>query len=267
MTKFARNGLVLFVLATAMSIAGLSGVWVINGADIERIWFGVAELVLIVLLLINGFSIKRWVFDHSNSLLARQVAWLCVLSLGLCVAGDVVNRNFAQLFYQHGSVVKHDYLVDSVLFFAPGYLLLALALWRVAVVKGVSSSFMAVSGGLFGGVGLLSFFGMANFAAGDYVLGITGSYTIVIGVISASGLWLLKAYGGLSAPRSLWLVAIGAILATVADALIGNFWIYGNNGEGFFPAISHINWIVYFGSQALVQQLPLLVAADQNPAV
>lgn len=264
MTVYARNGLILSVLATALSVAGLTGLWVIDGGDSERIWFGVTELVLITLLLVNGFAIKRFVFNQQSNLLARQVAWLSVLSLALCVGGDVVNRNFAQLFFQHGTVVRHDYLADSVLFFAPGYLLLILAMWRVAVSKGVAATFIAVTGGAFAAIGVVSFFTMADFNAGDYVLGITGGYTVVIGVISAAGLWLLKAFGGWQAPRAAWLIAIGAVLATVADALIGNFWIYGNNGEGYFPAISYINWIVYFSSQALVQQLPLLVVADKS---
>ena len=47
------------------------------------------------------------------------------------------------------------------------------------------------------------------------------------------------------------------MLAMIADALIGKFWIFGANGQGYFPLISHLNWIIYFGSQALIQQLPI----------
>lgn len=262
MTVFARNALFLTVLATAMSVVALTGVWGIDGAAVERLQFGAAELLLIALLLVNGFAIKRWVFAQTNDLLARQLAWLCLLSLMLCVAGDVVNRNFAQLFYQHGVVVKHDYLVDSVWFFAPGYSLLLLAVWRAAREKAVSNRFMRNTAMVGGVIAALSFLNMADFAAGEYVLGITGSYAVLITVVGVSSLWLLKAYGAISGPAAIRWVALGLALAAIADSLIGSLWIYGNDGEGYFPVISHINWIVYFASQALVQQLPVAVARE-----
>lgn len=260
MTAFARNAVILSLLAVAMSVAGLAGVWVIDGAEAERLQFGLAELLLMLLLVVNGFAIKRWVFANAASQVARQLAWICILGLIFCLAGDVVNRNFAQLFYQHGLVVKHDYLIDSVWFFAPGYSLFIFAVWRLASDKGVSPRFFWVSTVIGAVLGLASFANMADFSAGDYVLGISGGYAALITVVGVSGLWLLKAYGAAIAPRLAYAVALGLLLATVADSLIGTFWIYGNNGQGYFPAISHINWMVYFASQALVQQLPLLAA-------
>lgn len=259
MSAFARNAFILWLLATLLSALGLLGVWGINGADAERLQFGAAELSLMLLLIANGFAIKRHLYGQASSLLAQQLAWLCLLSLMLCFAGDIVNRNFAQSFYQHGTVVKHDYLADSVLFFAPGYLLLIVAAWRVAQARAVSAQFMLASGAVAAALGGLSFLSMADFNAGDYVLAITGSYAMLITVVGAAGLWLLKAYGAASGPAGIRWVALGLGLAAIADSLIGTFWIYGNQGEGFFPAISYVNWIVYFGSQALVQQLPLVV--------
>jgi len=52
-----------------------------------------------------------------------------------------------------------------------------------------------------------------------------------------------------------WLVATGLVLATVADGVIGQFWIYGNDGEGYFPAAKYVNWSLYIGSQCLVIHL------------
>jgi hypothetical protein len=259
MTIFSRNALLLSFLATGLSAFGLLGWWGIDGEAAARVQFGVTELVLMLLLIANGFAIKRWVFRQPSSLLAQQLSWLCLLSLTLCFAGDVVNRNFAQLFYQHGPVVKHDYLADSVMFFAPGYLLLLVAVWRVATARGVSLRFMGLTSAVAATLGGLSFLNMADFNAGQRVLLITGGYAMLITVVGFSSLWLLKAYGAATAPASIRWVALGLALAAVADALIGSLWIYGNNGEGFFPAVSYVNWIVYFASQAMVQQLPLAV--------
>lgn len=262
MTVFARNALILSLLACSLSVLGLLGLWGIDGDDAARLQFGAAELLLMLLLIVNGFAIKRQVFKQPSSLLARQLSWLCLLSLMLCFAGDVVNRNFAQAFYQHGSLVKHDYLADSVMFFAPGYLLLLLAVGRAAKERGVSNRFMAVTAVVAAALGGLGFLNMADFNAGAYVLGISGSYAMVITVVGFSSLWLLKAYGAATAPSAIRWVAVGLALAAVADALIGSLWIYGNHGEGFFPTISYVNWIVYFASQAMVQQLPLAVASQ-----
>lgn len=259
MTVFARNALVLSLCATALSVLGLLGVWGIDGEEAERLKFGLTELALMLLLIANGYAIKRHMYQQPSSLLAQQLSWLCLLSLILCFAGDVVNRNFGQLFYQYGSVVKHDYLADSVMFFAPGYLLLLIAVARVAQARGVSAKFMLVTASVAAALGGLSFLNMADFNAGERVLAITGGYAMLITVVGFSSLWLLKAYGAASGPASIRWVAAGLALAAIADALIGSFWIYGNNGEGFFPAISYVNWIVYFASQAMVQQLPIAV--------
>lgn len=49
---------------------------------------------------------------------------------------------------------------------------------------------------------------------------------------------------------------VGLVLASVADVVIGSFWIYGNEGQGFFPLVSDLNWMIYIGSQCLVLHLP-----------
>jgi len=106
---------------------------------------------------------------------------------------------------------------------------------------------------IFIGVGVLSFAGMYKEGAGVYVTTMTGTYAALISVMCASALWLLKSYGW----QAMKWVALGAVLALLADALIGNFWIYR---EGYFPNVAYLNWIIYFSSQALIQQLPIKLA-------
>ena len=54
-------------------------------------------------------------------------------------------------------------------------------------------------------------------------------------------------------------VACGLVLATLADAVIGQFWLFGRGGQGWFPAVRDVNWVLYIGSQALVIHLPRLL--------
>lgn len=89
-----------------------------------------------------------------------------------------------------------------------------------------------------------------------YVSWIIGGYTVLIAFVDASGILLVAAYGWRNAAPGIWAVAAGLILAPVADAVIGSFWIYGNEGRGFFPLVSDLNWILYIGSQCLVLHPP-----------
>ena len=47
----------------------------------------------------------------------------------------------------------------------------------------------------------------------------------------------------------------GALLAVVADLMIAELWIR----RDAYPVVEHANWIVYFASLALIQQLPFVV--------
>ena len=78
------------------------------------------------------------------------------------------------------------------------------------------------------------------------------AYTALLAVLGASTVWLVRTFGWVASR----VVVIGCILALVADALIGNFWI----ATYHFPTIEHVNWIPYFASLAMIQRLPFLVA-------
>ena len=101
-------------------------------------------------------------------------------------------------------------------------------------------------------VGITSFISMHLSGTGTHVSIVTGSYAVLITLVGASGLILLTAFRNSVIKRGVWLVSIGLVLAAAADGVIGQFWIYGNGGEGFFPAAKYVNWSLYIGSQCLL---------------
>ena len=250
---FRANAFLLVLASVLLQSLALLGLLPIEDGSQGKFWFGNAEMFLIIALLANGWFIRRWAMQSGQNPLVQSTATLCVLSLALCVGGDFINRNYFGIYHGHGSSVRHSYLADSVWFFAPGYGLFLLATIRVALAKGVSKGFIAICALIAGALGALSFVDLYQPTAGAYVSSMTGGYAVFISIIGVSSLWLVKALGW----RAAYPVAIGAVMATIADALIGNFWLYR---EGFYPTISHVNWILYFASQALVQQLPLQVS-------
>ena len=252
--RFKKYALVLFLLNACFQLAALLGLFTVTTSQQKTI-YGSIEMLLIVLLLFNGWHIwrvleKKYADQSDDHTWIVGIAKLCCLSLALCVMGDLINRNYFGLYYQYGSNVEHTYLADSVWFFLPGYSCFIYAAYLVGRHNNVSLFFMGFTALLFVGTGIISFVTMYKDGAGAYVATMTGMYAALIPVMCATALWLLKSYGW----QAMKWVAIGAVLATVADALIGNFWLYG---DGYFPAIAYINYIVYFSSQALIQQLPL----------
>lgn len=254
MSSLRANALVLVVLSTLLQAVALLGLLPIEEGGVGRFLFSTVEMGLIIALLLNGLLIRRWAQQSGQSSFVQSTALLCVLSLALCVAGDFINRNYFAVYNAQGSSVRHSYLADSVWFFAPGYGLFLWASIRVAVESGrVAMGFISLVAVVAAALGALSFADLYTAEAGAYVSAMTGGYAVFISIVGASSIWLVKALGwGVAYP-----VAIGAALATIADALIGNFWLYR---EGFYPDIGHVNWILYFASQALVQQLPLQLA-------
>jgi hypothetical protein len=252
--RFRKFALMLVCLSGCLQLSALSGLVLVR-TPTQKAIYGSMEMLLVVLLLINGWAIWRAIkYHHVNQggtpVWVVGIARLCFLSLALCVMGDLVNRNFPGIYYQYGSNVKHTYLADSVWFFFPGYCCFISATYLAGRRKNLSLRLMGLTAFLCVVAGLVSFAGMYKEGAGTYVATMTGTYAALIPVMCASALWLLKSYGW----QAMKWVASGAVLATIADALIGNFWIYR---EGYFPAISYLNWIIYFASQALIQQLPI----------
>ena len=257
--KYVIITLLIFLGAVVDAVGSLLGFWSDSGVE-GSVTLAVKGLVLLGLILLS-LSIKNWVYQTTPNSTYRKVAWLSSLSLMLCVGGDIINTNFPHTFYRYEGVVKHDYLAESIFFFGPGYLLLLVNGVVVAIDSGMRSQVIYVSilvGVLLGGASLLL---MHLPDTGVFVTAMTGSYAALIGAIGTFSFVMIHALGGLRSSFGSWLVGLGFILACVADAVIGNFWIYGNGGEGYYPAVRYINWILYIGSQCLVIQLPYVLVS------
>ncbi len=256
LNRFSKVAAILWLVAVVQSLLALFGVFDITQTNQERIIFGVVELVTMLLVIINAIAIMRYVAQQQSSL-AFLLSRLCLYALILCFFGDVVNRNFLQQFYQYDDVIKHSYLAASVIFFFPGYLIIVAAMTYLAIVKGLSKGFIIATALLAAFIALYTYNDMHIAGSGFILTVMTSSYSVLVSILAISAIWLLKALSWRQVPVRIWLAALGVILAMVADAIIGQFWIFGNHGQGYFPLVSHINWIIYLGSQVLIQQLPL----------
>lgn len=213
------------------------------------------------LLMFNSVAISAWVFHQFKDKQLRFIAVLCSAALMLCTVGDVINFNLSQHYHRYATLIKHDYLIDSILFFAPGYSLLFLACVlaykrQQAISQLKSILFMVV-------VLVISATSLATMyldGAGIPILAMTGVYSVVVTAVALMGLMLVIAYGGFHAPKPIMWVSLGLFLAALADAIIGAFWIYGNQGQGFYPQVRYINWFIYISSQCLVIHLAKVVA-------
>lgn len=213
------------------------------------------------LLMFNSVAISAWVFHQFKDKQLRFIAVLCSAALMLCTVGDVINFNLSQHYHRYATLIKHDYLIDSILFFAPGYSLLFLASVLAYKRQQAISQFKSV---LFMVVVLVisatSLATMYLDGAGIPILAMTGVYSVVVTAVALMGLMLVIAYGGFHAPKPIMWVSLGLFLAALADAIIGAFWIYGNQGQGFYPQVRYINWFIYISSQCLVIHLAKVVA-------
>ncbi|TMP53532.1 hypothetical protein CWB78_14200 [Pseudoalteromonas sp. S1612] len=213
------------------------------------------------LLMFNSVAISAWVFHQFKDKQLRFIAVLCSAALMLCTVGDVINFNLSQHYHRYATLIKHDYLIDSILFFAPGYSLLFLACVlaykrQQAISQLKSILFMVV-------VLVISATSLASMyldGAGIPILAMTGVYSVVVTSVGLMGLVLVVTYGGFHAPKPIIWVSLGLLLAALADAIIGAFWIYGNQGQGFYPQVRYINWFIYISSQCLVIHLAKVVA-------
>ena len=197
------------------------------------------EMFLIYALLWNGWRIKSWLKPQNKD--CHLVSKAVLLSLTLCTFGDVVNRNYFNLTYTYDTVIEHSYLADSVWFFLPGYATFIYAAWRACGTPGPSYLVAASI------LGVVSFAGMVLPGTSTYVFLTTGAYGPVITCMIPAGAWIYASFGATY-------VALGAVLAAVADGILGQFLLFGH---GWFPGVAYVNLVVYFISQALIQQLPL----------
>lgn len=241
----------LVLVCTLLQCVGWLTGWRAVGQPLWAMYaMGMAEMTLMLALLFNGWCIWQRSRLELTSPLGLQAARWGFMSLLLCVLGDWVNRNFGQQYFAHDLVIEHSYLADSVWFFLPGYLLWVCLAWKVCT-PAVSLNTKRLSLLLACVVGLCSWFVLVKPGTHPYTQSLTGTYSLVITAMVPAGIWLLLAFG-----RRAWPVATGAFLATAADALIAQFWLFG---EGHYPGIAHLNFVVYFVSQALLQQLPRML--------
>lgn len=248
--RYLVTSLIIWVVATIESIGGLAGFWSITGN--ERFVILSIESAVLFALLANCYAMKNWVYRHSTETSHRVIAWITLVALALCVCGDVVNFNLPQTYYRYGGIVKHDYLADSVTFFGPGYaLFLSVACWLV-IANDIKPKILFIWGGIGSLVGVASFLSMHLSGTGSHVSIVTGSYAVLITLVGVSGFILFTAFRNSVIKLGVCLVSIGLVLAAVADGVIGQFWIYGNAGEGFFPEAKYVNWSLYIGSQCLL---------------
>ena len=250
----------IILIALIDSAGALLGFWSIEGQE-RNIILTIESMVLFALF-INSLMIKRWVFRNTKNSAIIKIAWLSFLALCFCLLGDVTNFNLPETFYRYESVIKHDYLVDSIYFFLPGYTLLLLAGIRAIELKSKDKRFIrypVIAGCV---VGMISMVMMHLPNTGLFITISTGIYAMLIGVFGFTGFAFILSCGGLKATKNEFLVGAGFILAAFADAIIGNFWIYGNQGEGFYPLVRYFNWMVYITSQCLVIHLPHLLVIN-----
>ncbi|ODA35416.1 hypothetical protein A8L45_04185 [Veronia pacifica] len=254
--------LAILVVATTDAVGSLLGFWFAPETAGNKMW--VIKGLLLLALVLLSFSVKRWVYQQTSDGFYRKVAWLSLLSLLVCLGGDITNANFSETFYRYDGVVKHDYLADSVMFFGPGYLLLlingALVTRRNGIKPTVIGQFI-LAGVL---AGALSIFIMHIPGTGVFVKTMTSIYAALIGAVGLLGILLIHSFGGIRASKGVWMVGFGFMLAAIADAVIGHFWIYGNGGQGYYPDVRHVNWILYAASQAMVIYLPFVLVSHEK---
>lgn len=252
----------IILIALVDSVGALLGFWSIEGNERDIIL--TIESLILIALLINSLLIKRWVFRNTNNSALIKITWLSFLSLCFCLLGDITNFNLPETFYRYESAIKHDYLADSIYFFLPGYTLLLLAGIRAIELNTRDKHFIrypVIAGCV---VGMISMVMMHLPNTDLFIIISTSIYAMLIGVVGFIGLAFILSCGALKASKGELLVGTGFILAAVADAIIGNFWIYGNQGEGFYPQVRYINWMVYITSQCMVIHLPHLLVINSK---
>lgn len=145
------------------------------------------------------------------------------------------------------------------------FFFLVVACW-IALANGLKPKILFASLAIAALVGAISFLSMHLADTGVHVTMVTGIYAILITLVGISGILLFLALQKSTARVYVFFVASGLVLAAIADGIIGQFWIYGNKGEGFYPTAKYINWSLYIASQCMIIHLARLAVLHKNGA-
>ena len=250
--QLTMAAVVLVVVSTVLQLGALAAhSEAIAPGTTGRHVFSTVEMALVVGLLVVGWRIVGWAEGTDQPALVSWTARACLASLALCALGDLVNRNYLEQSYQWDDVLRYSYLITAIWFFFPGYAVVV-AVNRRITRSSQPTRVVALTCAAAAVVGLLAYASNHDPAMSRYSSTMIAAYTVLLTILGASTVWLVRAYGW----RACWVPAVGCLLALVADALIGNFWI----ARDHFPTIEHVNWIPYFASLAMIQRLPFLVA-------
>ena len=245
----------LVAASTALQVASLAalgtGLGRLDAGTVGRHLFSTVEMALVAALVWQGVRIVAWARESGAPPLVARAARLCLGSLVLCALGDLVNRNYLGEAFRWDDVIRHSYLVTSIVWFLPGYAVVVAAN-RIVTRGAVPARAAAATGVVAGLVGVVVFASGFDAEVATGASALILAYSVTLAVLAGSVLWLGRAFGW----RASAVVVVGCLLAPVADALIANLWLYRDH----FPAIEHVNWIVYFASLAMIQRLPFLVA-------
>ncbi|AXR04173.1 hypothetical protein [Pseudoalteromonas piscicida] len=244
--------LFLLVIATVTSLLGNSLLWQTHQALFQ--WILPSASLLLVLRL--GWHVRQISLAVSPSTLHKDIK-LCWIALLLCTGGDIVNFNLFELYHRQDQTIKHDYLIDSIWFFALGY---GLLLWllikflrREFALKLPTATVLVVLSVMLSSV---SYQMMYLPTISQYSLLLSACYSVLVTLLGVFGFWLLVQNLKLN-EKTNYAVACGFILAMLADAIIGQFWLFANQGDGYFPIARHVNWVIYIGSQTLLLLFPI----------
>ncbi len=249
----AQVGLVAGSTGLQLAALAFAGDSLAAGTN-ARLVFSTVEMGLVVALVAVAVGIARWAVDQSP--LVAVVARLTLASIVLCAVGDLINRNYPGHAYQWDDVIRHSYLITSIVAFAPGYALVVVANRRATAVV-VSARTAVVTVAVAAVVGLIGFADSYDPAVAVGANAAMAGYAMVLAALAGSCLWLGRAFGW----RPSAVVVAGCLLAVVADWLIATFWIHGTS----YPTVEHVNWIIYFASLAMIGRLPFLVADRSDP--
>ncbi|KZN34267.1 hypothetical protein N480_21935 [Pseudoalteromonas luteoviolacea S2607] len=265
-SRLSRASILIWGICAVQTMLILSDVWPFS-VESRFYHHGLEALTTAAIVVIAGAT---WATLQNQAAHKEMIFSAKLLTYGVlfCAFGDIVNFNLLQHTYRYDPLIKHDYLIDSIYVFSVGY---GLILWSgFLFLKQLSVSKLEVIGvvSAVSIVTLFSYLQMRLPGTGAYVSILAGFYALLVAQCASVALLLLIKATKIKLTKRYYLPVIGLLLATLADALIGQFWLFGNQGQGYFPLIRTINWFVYISSSLLIIQLPwvyhLFVTAQQR---